>query len=317
MKSPHSPSLPPGSRWWWLSTSFGLGGPETQGEAHARCGRVLYKLYRSPDAAFRSGQPASQVGRALEVEQSYSFYSRACGLISLHWVSFREKRSLSAGFYWALAMIKPQIALPFAIPMLRRNRLFSLTLGAGALLALSAFALAHTSTKPMAMLSSWLRIVSRLDGKGTSNVLSGLLSVAAGIPLPILLLLFIAASGAALFLANRLARRAERFLDNHLWDLAGLCATLGYIFFYRRHYDSIMLFPAMLACFRACYKSPNFFNIFLCTLIAALVWLPERLWMLVPHSETIALVIPALIGTTLMLRIINSKIPPCPAVTGA
>jgi len=250
---------------------------------------------------------------------SVSQFSIICmGLISLQWVSLRERRSIPAGLYWALAMIKPQIALPFAIPMLRRNRLTGLILGAGVLLTLSALALAHTSTQPKAMLSSWLRIVSKLDGKGTRNVLSGLISLAAGIPLPILLLLLIAASCAALYVANRLANRAERLPDNNPWDLAGLCATLGYMSFYHRHYDSIMLFPAMLACFREGYKRPNLFNIFLCILIAAFAWLPERLWMLVPHSETIALFIPALVGASLMLRIINSKTPhPDPALAKA
>jgi hypothetical protein len=246
---------------------------------------------------------------------SVSQFSIICmGLVSLQWISLKERRSIPAGLYWALAMIKPQIALPFAIPMLRRNRLTSLFLGAGVLLTLSAFALAHTSTQPKAMLSSWFRIVSKLDGKGTRNILSGLVYLAAGIPLPILLLLLIAASCAALYVANRLANRAERPPDNNPWDLAGLCATLGYMSFYHRHYDSIMLFPAMLACFREGYKRPNLFNIFLCILIAAFAWLPERLWMLVPHSETIALFIPALVGAALMLRIINSKTPPDPAL---
>ena len=249
---------------------------------------------------------------------SVSQFSIICmGLISLQWVSLRKRRSIPAGLYWALAMIKPQIALPFAIPMLRRNRLTSLILGAGVLLALSAFALAHTSTQPKAMLSSWLRIISKLDGKGTRNVLSGLISLAAGIPLPILLLIFIAASCAVIYLANRLANRAERLQDNNMWDLAGLCATLGYMSFYHRHYDSIMLFPAMLACFREGYKRPTLFNIIPCVLIAAIAWLPERLWMLMPHSETIALLIPALVGASLMLRIIKSKTPPDPALARA
>ena len=57
-------------------------------------------------------------------------FSLICmGLISLQWILLARRRSSSAGVCWALAMLKPQIALPFVIHLLRRRHWAGLAAG--------------------------------------------------------------------------------------------------------------------------------------------------------------------------------------------
>lgn len=101
-----------------------------------------------------------------------SQFSIVCmGLISLQWIALRRERPLHAGLYWALAMIKPQISVFFAIPLLRRRHLPGLILGSSALLALSAIALAFTKVAPSELMRSWLNVVPTFAGDGTKKSL--------------------------------------------------------------------------------------------------------------------------------------------------
>ena len=46
-------------------------------------------------------------------------FSAACvGLVTLQWLLLQRQKPLLAGLCWALAMIKPQIAVPFVLPLL-------------------------------------------------------------------------------------------------------------------------------------------------------------------------------------------------------
>ena len=57
-------------------------------------------------------------------------FSMLCmGLISLQWLLLERRKPLAAGFCWALAMIKPQIAAAFALPLLQRGFRRGLVLG--------------------------------------------------------------------------------------------------------------------------------------------------------------------------------------------
>jgi len=43
------------------------------------------------------------------------------GLISVQWLLLERQRPLPAGLCWALAMLKPQIAAAFALPLLQQG----------------------------------------------------------------------------------------------------------------------------------------------------------------------------------------------------
>ena len=239
---------------------------------------------------------------------SVSQFTIICmGLVSLQWVNIKENRPVIAGLYWAMAMVKPQIAIFFAIPLMKRNRLSGLAIGSGALLTLSILALAITATSPLAMLSSWLGTLSKFVDTGTNNTLALLISITPRIPGHFLWTIIVTTSIAALALANRLIVQAERSADCNPWDLAGLCAIVGYISVYHRVYDHIMLFPALLACLRGAYKNTNYLSILLCISMATTVWLPQRFWNLIPNSDNLVTLILAAIGVALLCRINSSK----------
>jgi hypothetical protein len=93
-------------------------------------------------------------------------FSLICmGLITTQWLLLARQRRIPAGLCWALAMIKPQIALPFALPFLQARRLRGLLMGVALLLALSAVAFWHTDVTPLDYLQVWTR---RCHGSGST-----------------------------------------------------------------------------------------------------------------------------------------------------
>jgi hypothetical protein len=71
------------------------------------------------------------------------------GLISLQCWLLERQRPLPAGFCWALAMLKPQIAAGFPLPLLRRGNRCGLLLGLAVLLVLAGVALTYTHVSPI------------------------------------------------------------------------------------------------------------------------------------------------------------------------
>ena len=76
------------------------------------------------------------------------------GLLTLQWLLLQSQKPLSAGLCWALAMIKPQIAVPFALPLLLPKYRKGLWLGSGILAGLSFVALWHIGTQQIDFLTS-------------------------------------------------------------------------------------------------------------------------------------------------------------------
>lgn len=234
------------------------------------------------------------------------------GLLSLQWVLLRRERQLSAALCWTLAMIKPQIALFYALPLLRVHRLPALALGSGMLLGLSALAIVHTDTSPTALVASWFSTLNFFIYDHNNNILAGLLPLLSYAPLPLLLIAITAASLIVISLGNRLVRSAEESPTSDLLDLAGVCAIIGYLSFYHIVYDKIMLYPALLACLRISLRNPRCWNIMLSALMAATVWLPERVLKAVPDSRSLLVAIWTIVGLVLVHQITKSgrRIPP-------
>ena len=108
--------------------------------------------------------------------QYHDQFSILCmGLISLQWWLLERQRPLPAGFCWALAMLKPQIAAGFALPLLRRGNRRGLLLGLAVLLVLAGVALAYTQVSPIRYASLWLEPSSLNFVKAGNTNLMGLL----------------------------------------------------------------------------------------------------------------------------------------------
>jgi hypothetical protein len=209
-------------------------------------------------------------------------FSMICmGLISLQWLLLEGRRPLAAGLCWTLAMIKPQIAAAFALPLLQPGYRRGLLLGMAQLLCLSALALAFTGIAPLRYLDIWLQ-KGRLDfaQAGTINLMTLLGAWAGGLALLVVL-------GGCWWLSRLLGGRMQTAEPSSLptpgpvpaanLRLQGLCAVLGALGVYHINYDNIMLFPALLAILALALRRPTVWNRLLAAAMAASLWAPVHL----------------------------------------
>ena len=178
-------------------------------------GRPMAWLGAVTALAINSNSPILTMGQ---------FSSGCTALLVLQLELLRRNRSLAAGGCWALAMIKPQIALPFALLFAWRGQWRGLALGAGVLLALTLFTCAWTEVSPWRIASHWLMRDRMAYTQGNIGLLQSSLFDGLLTPRTIQLLL----AGAAFLLLALLARwlTTQRDAVDPL-VLAGLCACIG------------------------------------------------------------------------------------------
>ncbi len=223
--------------------------------------------------------------------QNGQFSIICMGLISLQWLLLQRNRPLPAGLCWALAMVKPQIAATFAVSFLWRSRWGGLVVGLGLLCGLTWVALAHTHVDPYVYLLSWLQLLPSFAGKVNLNVAYGLVDLfersAALAPFAlfaiglVVMVALIRVGGRRLLGIFQMAswpQQADPLL------LAGVCSVVGELAFYHHHYDNIMLYPVLLAVFRLALRRLRLLDVLLATLMAASVWMPQRLVEALPGS---------------------------------
>ena len=180
-------------------------------------------------------------GTALMVGQ----FSIICmGLIVLQIVCLQRRRPVLAGICWALAMIKPQIALPFGLLFLFPGQAIGALVGTAILAALTLLACFWTELPLQKVVGYWswgmslkftehkgalnpggLAAALGVDSRGTQRVVAVALTLIA-VPL--------------VWFMRRLGQQA-------LVPVAGFCAVAGMFFAYHRYYDNVMLFPALVA----------------------------------------------------------------------
>lgn len=164
------------------------------------------------------------------------------GLIVLQTHMLQRDKQALAGICWAFAMIKPHIALSFALLFILRRQWTGLGLGLGLLAALS-------------MGAFWWTGVSATDfgeagptgGKllfvKDNNYSAGFWISALGINprTATFISLILLACVAMLLILFDLRKRLN------LSDASGVLSMLGFVLFYHRYYDNMMLFPLILA----------------------------------------------------------------------
>lgn len=214
---------------------------------------VLMAWYGARELRF-AGPAAAVLGAALPLAFSGNYvalcqgqFSIICtGLIVAQLLLLGGNRPAAAGLCWALAMLKPQIAVAFALLFLvgPRKNIIGLFVGIACLLALSAAALLWTGTMPENLVvNGWLshRIDHMAQQSNAAGVWMGILGLSPiqATALAAAVLAFAAAS--AWFFLPRLSESIP------LEKTAAVCAALGYAGFYHVHYDNMMLFPLLLA----------------------------------------------------------------------
>lgn len=164
------------------------------------------------------------------------------GLLCLQFMFQAKGRHIASGVCWALAMIKPQIALPFALVFLVERNWRALFAGGALLAGLSWFALAWTGVGIGEFLARGPG-VEKMNFVKENPYSAGIWVNALGINPRTSVLV-------ALGVLAALGIYALRFLKAGgipILTVAAYCSVLGYALFYHRRYDNMMLLPMALA----------------------------------------------------------------------
>jgi hypothetical protein len=248
-------------------------------------------------------------------------FSIVCmGFITMQWLLLNRNQPKWAGICWALAMLKPQIAASFILPFLSRRHRIGLVVGGAVLLGLTAVALSHTQTSPIDLSVSWVQTLPAFIHYGNANFLNLLprqLQSNSLILSALIIAILTATSCLAIALGKRLAAQAEgrhsgvgadALLDTpDPWALMAICAIIGMVGLHHRHYDNIMLYPAVLSCWRNTLETPRLGNLGVALLISLTVWTPQSIVELLPAYKEIQLIIWLLVGMAVLLRSLNIK----------
>ena len=192
------------------------------------------------------------------------------GFLSLQVLAMQANRGVLAGICWAMAMIKPQIALPFALLFVLQRQWRGLFSGAGLLAVLSAAAFWWTGWSPWDFFHQSLATEKLLFIRNTGFSGTGWME---WIDLPpraavAIAFAFIATAGVAVLLYDWRSKVS-------LLNGAGLCAMLGFLLFYHRQYDNQMLFLLMLAAAaRVLQNGWRLLDMIVCGLLGLTLYVP-------------------------------------------
>lgn len=238
------------------------------------------------------------------------------GLVGLQWLLLERRRPLTAGLCWALSMLKPQIGVAFALPLLQRGQRRGLALGVALLVLLSALCLALTGLSPLRYLAVWgepgLLRFTRSGGVSLMGLV-GPATVALLAPLGLVL--------RALVLRRRPRQgRPDRAPaapmgspvapgrveagpgpEERLRQM-GLAALLGALGLYHLNYDNIMVFPALLAVLALALRRPSAWNRALAAAMALSLWFPVHLTADRPLPQTLIALTWLLAGVSLLVQ---------------
>lgn len=203
------------------------------------------------------------------------------GLLAAQILSMQSNRQILAGACWAFSMIKPQIALPFALLFLLERQWRGLITAGLVLALLSAGAFWWTGVSPLDFFAAGpatekLRFVRDSGYVGTMWIdwLDLPPRAATGIALGVLGL-----CGITLLLRDCQGRIS-------LLNASGACAMLGFVLFYHRQYDNQMLFPLKLAMAVVALREKSALAIALAGLLGLSLYLPAGM---VARSEVLSL----------------------------
>jgi len=210
------------------------------------------------------------------------------GLIMLQILLLQRNRPVLAGTCWALAMIKPHIAVAFGALFLLNRQWLGLAWGVAVLIAFSLAALWWTDVPLQSLVGYWI-------GQETMTFSSEAIGFGPGrfaewtglshrmVQYSILAVLALATTAAAA------ALRGMRIAD--LLAAAAICAVLGRLCFYHRPNDQIMLSPLLLACLAAALQRRTAPSVAVASAVALTMWLPLRVQFAVPGGGALQPVI--------------------------
>lgn len=206
------------------------------------------------------------------------------GLVVLQMESLADGRRMVAGLCWALAMVKPQIGLPFAALLVLRRDGVALAVGTLALTLLTMFTCWWTGVTPEALADHWLRDMSlRFGSQGfafTSHTLARALNVSDRLVLAV-------STISLTVVVAVLAARLRSVGEAAMLPVAAVCSALGMFLCYHRHYDNVMLFPAVLLAIATAARTRRWIDIMTATafMTSLVIPLPMRFLHAVPAVQ--------------------------------
>lgn len=225
----------------------------------------------APDASWLGAVAVSAIsgnGNALALGQ----FSIICGGAILMQIFMLERgRSLAAGAWWALAMLKPQIGLAFAGLFLVRREWRGLAFGLALLAGMTLAACWWTDVPPRRIVEFWtLRMNMNF---ATEFSLPGRIAAACGVSLRVVQL---ATAGLLLLVPALLPRGLIAKTPTDPLVLAAIAALLGRLFFYHRFYDNVMMFPLLFVALAVAARWPTRSSIAIAAAVGASLWIPQQ-----------------------------------------
>jgi hypothetical protein len=220
-------------------------------------------------------------GTAITVGQ---FSILCAGCIALQMVFIAQGRPVVAGGWWALAMLKPQIGLPFVLLFMIRRQQLGTLFGALVLVGLSLLACVWTEVLPDTLIQHWRGGMSMKFAAGGYGIGPGTLANAFGLNFRMVQLVCLCT---LVVLALALTGFVRRHEEEALLPLAGACAVVGMFITYHRHYDNVMLFPTLLASLHAAAVSRRPLPTAVAVAILLSLVVPKRVLELVPFHESL------------------------------
>lgn len=240
------------------------------------------------------------------------------GLITLQWTLIAHRRPVTAGICWALAMLKPQIAFLFVVPLLRRHNRVGMVAGTGLLLVLTAVAIFHTGSAVDQLMTSWFHVLPIFVNKGNYNVLGTLLFLKAdqnlliigGMAFTAILITISIAWSSQQFKWKSIPFRAWQNMNDHPLELAGLCGLLSLLGLYHYNYDNILVFPALLATWKSLLEQSNRrFTFLITSLLSITSWTPLSLQENIPAIRFFHVIIWSLSSIWLLMVSLSDPVP--------
>ena len=225
-------------------------------------------------------------------------FSIVCmGLVALQMGLLDRGRPAAAGVCWALAMIKPQIAIAFAPLFLVGGAATGLVIGLTVLLALSLGACAWTEISPFAVCEHWF-LTSNLAFNG-HGAITQWMARSTGLSMRHLVGAGLALVVAAGWSIRRWSSASGDF--DRLW-IAATLPVLCMLTFYHRSYDNIMLWPLLLATLERALTRKTPVDGLITALTALSLIVPERIIAQVPFIDLVRMVVWIVAAVTVVPR---------------
>lgn len=243
------------------------------------------------------------------------------GLISLQFYLLRKRQTLAAGICWAMAMLKPQLALTYALPLLKKRMRIGLVFGLSILLIFTLIALQYTSTDVISIGLSWLKVLPEFHSQGNANIVAAFWPNT-GIDWIYLIITPTTILGAMIafysfFHRLRAAIRTTFQTINYnsfTIEAAGLYGIFSLLVFYNRLYDQIILYPALIVLLRNTFYQPRWGILVLTASMTLSLLCPRSILDKVPGFAYIQAIIWCLSGAYILRLMLLKKLIKNPAL---